>query len=128
MKCYLHNEVDATSTCTRCGKALCSECAINVGGKIMCKQCTEQMASSAAYIPVVNRKEPLLSLILSFLLPGLGQIYNGHIKKGLVLLVAYILLCWTCIAPLVIWLYGMYDGYTVATAINQGECQQDWFS
>lgn len=127
MKCYLHNEVDAIGTCTRCGKALCSECAIMVSGKLMCKQCTEQMASSAAYTPVVSRKEPLLSIILSFFIPGLGQIYNGQIKKGLVLLIGYFLLSWTCLVPLVIWLYAMYDGYTVAAAINRGECRQDWF-
>ncbi|CAJ37858.1 conserved hypothetical protein [Methanocella arvoryzae MRE50] len=81
-----------------------------------------------ASAPVINRKEPILSLILSFLVPGLGQIYNGQVKKGLVLLVAYFLLCWTCIAPLIIWIYGLYDGYTVAAAINCGEHQPDWFS
>lgn len=97
---------------------------MNVNGKMVCKQCTEQMASA----PAVNRKEPILSLILSFLLPGLGQIYNGQVKKGLILLVVYLLLCWTCLVPLLIWLYGMYDGYTVAQAINRGECLPDWLS
>lgn len=127
LKCNMHSDVDAVGTCTRCGRALCSVCAMNINGKLQCKQCTEQMASNAANTAVVNRKEPLLSLILSFIIPGLGQIYNGQVKKGLVLLVGYILLCWTCIAPLVIWLYCMYDGYTVAGSINRGECAPDWF-
>ncbi|WP_424356624.1 hypothetical protein [Methanocella sp. MCL-LM] len=128
MKCYLHGDRDATGTCTRCGRALCPDCTMTVNGNVVCRQCTEQMASSAATVQVVNRKEPILSVVLSFLVPGLGQIYNGHVKKGIVLLIGYFLLCWTCLVPLVIWLYGMYDGYKVAEAINRGEYQQDWFS
>lgn len=36
---------------------------------------------------IQKRKSPILALILSGLLPGLGQIYNGQYKKGAVLLV-----------------------------------------
>lgn len=32
------------------------------------------------------RKNPILALVLSAVLPGLGQIYNSQIKKGLLLL------------------------------------------
>lgn len=33
------------------------------------------------------RKKPALSGLLSFLVPGLGQLYNGHIWRGLFWLV-----------------------------------------
>lgn len=39
MRCYNHSEVDAITTCTRCGKAICSSCAVDVSGRIICTQC-----------------------------------------------------------------------------------------
>ena len=39
MKCYNHSEIDATATCTRCGKAICSSCAVDVSGRITCTEC-----------------------------------------------------------------------------------------
>lgn len=35
----------------------------------------------------VKIKSPLLALVLSGLLPGLGQLYNNQLKKGAILLV-----------------------------------------
>jgi TM2 domain-containing membrane protein YozV len=73
-----------------------------------------------------GRKEPLLALILSFLLPGLGQIYNGDTNNGIVLIIATVvswLLTSVCIGLFVfiaIWAYAMYDAYTTAEKINQG--------
>lgn len=81
-----------------------------------------------------KRKEPLLSLILSFFIPGLGQVYNGQLLKGVIILVLYVAL-WmisgvlmfvligfcTMVLPVLVWLYAMYDGYSVANRINRGE-------
>lgn len=39
MKCYYHPEVEATATCSRCGRAICQTCAVNVGGKMLCQHC-----------------------------------------------------------------------------------------
>jgi len=46
------------------------------------------------YDVMVNLKKrfPIVSGILSLLMPGLGQIYNGHIKKGIFLFIWIILL------------------------------------
>jgi hypothetical protein len=32
------------------------------------------------------------------------------------------------IVPLIVWIYAMYDGYKVASAINRGEPTKDWLS
>ena len=158
MKCYVHPDVDAVGTCSNCGKFVCSSCAVDYKGKVTCKSCVEKMTSapvaataSAGTAPVAGKKEPILSAILSFFIPGLGQIYNGQMKKGIVLIVGYIVLwiamfvvyfvgalvtmgvgAFCCmpifIVPLILWVYGMYDAYKVANAINKGEPTKDWLS
>lgn len=65
-----------------------------------------------------------LAAILSFLLPGLGQIYNGQILKGIVLVVIdainaalmFILIGFVTHAITVI--YATYDAYKTADRIN----------
>jgi TM2 domain-containing membrane protein YozV len=125
LKCYKHNDVEAVGICTGCGNAVCPDCMTSVNGRIVCQECLRKMASQTV---AVRRKEPVLSLILSFLLPGVGQVYNGQVRKGLIMLVVYILLWWTCIVTLVLWIYGMYDGYTTAERINRGETVGDWLN
>ncbi len=73
------------------------------------------------------RKEPLLALIFSFLLPGLGQIYNGNTNNGIILIIGTVvswLMTSVCIGFFIfigIWAYAMYDAYTRADKINRGE-------
>jgi TM2 domain-containing membrane protein YozV len=128
---------------------------MEVGGKIVCKSCAEKMASQPAQI--ANKKEPALALLLSLvggfltggLLLGLGQIYNGQIKKGIgillihaviwiIVVVVYIVIGlislgvgFICglpilLIPLVFWLWVLYDAYTTAVKINNGEPVKDW--
>lgn len=123
MKCYVHPEVDAIGTCTKCGRSVCSGCAMEIDGKVVCKNCVEK-SSKQTY---VKRKEPILSLILSFFIPGLGQIYNGQATKGIVLIIAAVIsvvLATVCIGGLtylLVWLYAMFDAYVTAERINKGE-------
>lgn len=191
MKCYVHPDVDAVGTCTNCGKSVCSNCAVEMNGKIVCKSCVDQMAKQPSAVvppeppatppvqpvaapvppaaPVVPpvappvapatpaKKEPFLSLILSFLgffvigFIGLGQIYNGQVKKGILLTLGNWVLWFgmgliygigaavtlgfgalcclpVLIVPLFIWFYAMYDAYVEAQKINRGEPTKDWLS
>ena len=100
-------------------------------------------------------KNPLVSAILSFLIPGLGQILNGQIKKGIILLVLDLIIwgvvvviyligggilaaftmgvgCLCClpifIVPLIVCLYAAYDAYKTARDINSGVFVKDWMS
>lgn len=63
---------------------------------------------------------PLLALILSFFIPGLGQLYTGQFLKAILLFVAAGVLAFfwfTLIAIpfyVIVWLYSMYDAYTAA--------------
>lgn len=123
MKCSYHQDRDAIGTCSRCGRGICDECNVPVDGKNTCKSCAGKMASQTQ----TCRKEPLLALILSFFLPGLGQIYNGNTNNG-ILLIAAAVLSWiltsVCIGIFLfigIWIYAMYDAYITAEKINRGE-------
>ena len=69
-------------------------------------------------------KSPGLAAVLSFFICGLGQIYNGQILKGLVLVVAYLiswLMMWILIGFIttpILWIWGIVDAYSKAQKIN----------
>lgn len=71
-------------------------------------------------------KNPWLAAILSLLVAGLGQIYNGEIGKGIAFFVVAIVLGLTLIIVIgfilvpIWWIYCAYDAYKVAEAINSG--------
>lgn len=66
-----------------------------------------------------------LAAVLSLILPGVGQIYNGQILKGLVLLVidAINALLTVILIGYVTWaitvIYAVYDAYRTAEKINR---------
>ena len=72
-------------------------------------------------------KSPGLALILSFFIPGLGQLYNEKVRDAITFIVSYICSVVLCIviigfiiAP-IIWIYSMYDAYKGAKKINAGQ-------
>ena len=76
-------------------------------------------------------KNPILVAILSLiLLGGAGQLYLGQQKKGLILIVAWVV-AWflPCIGPIIIGILGAIDGYMMADKLEKGESIGDmqWF-
>ncbi|WP_297983416.1 zinc-ribbon domain-containing protein [uncultured Methanobrevibacter sp.] len=75
-----------------------------------------------------KKKHPILSLVLSFFYPGLGQIYNGETLKGICFIFAAIILACSAfiigalgyILFWIFWVYALYNAYTVAKRINEG--------
>jgi len=69
---------------------------------------------------------PVLALIISFFLPGIGTIYAGNIIKGIIIFILALILgslatifllgIFAYILYIILWLYGMYDAYTLASA------------
>lgn len=72
----------------------------------------------------VSRREPALSLVLSFFLPGLGTIVNGQAGKGVAIMGGYflgVLLSIILIGiPIMMgfWIWGLVDAYRGAQAHN----------
>jgi TM2 domain-containing membrane protein YozV len=72
-------------------------------------------------------KNPILAAFLSFLMPGLGEIYAGKISVGIGLIIlAFILSTATIVFSLfagilyiIIWLYAIYDSYNTAQSLEK---------
>lgn len=98
----------------------------------------EQMIAAPA-----EKKNALLALLLSVIVPGLGQLYNGQVKKGIILAVGYILVWlvviilsnyrgWLCCVtfwiPFVVIIYAAYDAYATTKKANSGKRIKDWLA
>ena len=106
--------VDETKFCQNCGETIDAKA-------VICPKCGVKTT------PHFGEKNPGLAAVLSFLIVGLGQVYNGQIGKGLVLIIFYfvsIVLCFVLIGFVlvpILWIYGVYDAYNTANLINSGE-------
>ncbi|MBU2617305.1 MAG: hypothetical protein KKI07_01325 [Euryarchaeota archaeon] len=99
----------------------CWNCGVEIDRKAeICPKC-----DARAYL-----KRPWIAAFLSFLLIGLGQVYNDQEGWGVLLF----LLAFTCVAlaallpaPLtvfivpIVWVYSIYNAYMAARGINAGK-------
>lgn len=66
-------------------------------------------------------RNPSLAVLLSFI-PGLGQVYNGNLGRGIILFLVTVAGLIISIVPGVcVWIYSIYDSYATAVRINRGE-------
>ena len=117
----------------------CSQCGTdNADGARFCAKCGTALAAAAppaapaepvstirsSAAPVVigsaaspSGKSPWVAVVLSLFVTGLGQLYNGDWKKGLVMFGGAVLgLLFTGgIATFVIWVWAMIDAHQVAS-------------
>lgn len=74
-------------------------------------------------------KNPIIALILSLLLlGGVGQLYLGQMKKGIIIIVATLIL--SCIGVgFIVWVVGVIDAYIMADKLQKGQAIGDmqWF-
>ena len=99
--------------------------------------------SSPAYTWAPDRKDPLIAVILSLLLPGVGQIYVGRVARGILILLFIPLfaaisflpgfflmdldslsgfLWWTVISTVIVigaYIWQVVDAYRLAEATNR---------
>jgi TM2 domain-containing membrane protein YozV len=75
-----------------------------------------------------ERKSPAIAAILSFFWCGLGHAYCGDIAFGVTLMVLFPIIAFVCSITLIciplillMWLWGIYDAYSLAKRINRGE-------
>ena len=111
MKCANHLEADAVAICIHCGKSICTDCQVQAKGENYCKDCFLLKAGQTKE----TNHSPALAAILSFFIPGLGQIYNGQVGKGFLIFFT----AWLVIP----WVIGIIDAYSNAKKINQGKLE-----
>jgi len=74
---------------------------------------------------VVAPKNPAVSLIVSFFIPGVGSMMNGDVTTGVVILVLFIVGVFTSVFVVGIflilgaWIWGMVDAYQGAQRWNR---------
>ncbi len=119
--------------CSNCGALIdekaeiCPECGVRV---------SEPPISRISIIP--EKKSVALAVVLSFFIPGLGQIYCGKVARGVGILVLSILMFFIFafaagsnpnssepVFPFLLWIlvyiWNIYDAYKLAERINRGE-------
>lgn len=147
--CELHTEeycpdcgyVTGIKICPQCkqksiNENYCPVCGYRLNSNVKtCRSCGKPMDIEASVCSNCGAKEiqknPLAAFVLSLVFPGLGQLYNGQNRKGVTLIIAYVI-AWILslilvgiVLAILIWIYGMYDAFTSAKAINRGEPLED---
>lgn len=100
-------------------------------GHRFCPRCDERISEQDVYCPrckqrvmehgdVPTPKSPIIAALLSAVIIGLGQMYNGQFVKGLrfmIIGVSFAFMILFAIGLLLLplfWLYNVYDAYSTA--------------
>jgi len=114
--------------CCLCGRELAAERRLQHDGGNYCLECAGAAIKEEEIRRRGFRRSPGLAAFLS-LIPGLGQMYNGQLTKGLILLIVFFVLSGITsreevfglfIPVLIFW--NMFDAYWMARRINEGKC------
>jgi TM2 domain-containing membrane protein YozV len=125
------------SYCPDCGKELINpnaEICPTCGGRLKPTQTAALVtaapvtAAPVTAAPVtaapINQRSPVVAAILSVIVCGLGQIYNGQLAKGIVYFIIAVICGLLIIAVIGIillpiwWIIGIIDAYKTAEKIN----------
>ncbi|MCX6677704.1 MAG: zinc ribbon domain-containing protein [Methanothrix sp.] len=99
-----------TKFCTNCGSVIDIKA-------VVCPKCGVRQSGSMGF---VGEKNPAIAALLSFLVVGLGQVYAGKPKRGIVLFAASVVfviagfLVVPILAALACWIGSIYDAYKIA--------------
>jgi len=120
------------SYCTNCGNTIeenvsfCPDCGKSTKFKDGFAKKVETEAEK-----FMENKDPFIAAILSFIFPGLGQLYNGDFKKGLLLQTAYLIslalggifysFFLIFLIAIVVLIFAVYDAYTEAEKVKSGK-------
>ena len=123
------DEKVSLSSCPSCGTEIspnikfCPNCGMNLNQNIA--------GSKNLTSTVVEKKTPVVAVLLSVLFPGLGQFYNGQSTKGLCFL-GLAIVSWVLMIIVIgilcyalVWLWSIFDAYQSVNAINDGKVIED---
>ena len=124
MTCYVHSDQPAAGICVLCGKPICAACIVDVEGKNQCKACVSEVITTAKQAPA-KPKSAGAAAFLSFIIAGVGQLYNGQVARGLVIIFIAVaslpFFPYSLFWLMPIWLFAILDAYAYAKRFNRGE-------
>lgn len=110
----------------------CANCGFKMDkNNKFCPNCGSSPDNPQPAMPIQSDKSSGLAAVLSFLIIGLGQIYLGLTKRGLILFVlavisGFLMLIYIgWIIWLFVWIYAIYDAYNSGEKIKNGEYVED---
>jgi len=126
-------ETSPTPICTRCHKPIPEGQRLQHRDAMYCLDCVGKSLNGDVSSDRARRRSPGLAVLLS-LVPGLGQMYNAQMLKGVIVLVAFLILA-TGGGPLDTWdhsglntallvtlyFWNLFDAYWTAQRINRAE-------
>jgi len=110
------------SYCSRCGSPakdgaqFCDQCGAPLGGGFQSYSYGNQATVSYTYRK--DEKEAILAVVLSVLIPGLGQMYCGKVGRGIGILLLLGLLSFVSLIPLFFIMDPMDFNFTGFFALN----------
>lgn len=115
------SSADDTAFCRNCGEEIAAAAEI-------CPECgVRQRPSSSidsALAEVLEGGNPFVAAALSAFVPGLGQIYNRELERGIAFIVASFLAFLSVMIMIgivlypAVWIYSIYDAYTRAERVE----------
>jgi len=104
------------TVCESCGAVLRDDDAF-------CERCgaLAPVPGGAAAPGSPPEKNAALAALYSFIIAGMGQVYNGHTLKGVAIFLGTLVGIVVFVIPgLLIWIFGVYDAYSSAKKMNAG--------
>ncbi len=130
-------EDSALNKCPNCGTELkyhgkfCPNCGTSLESISSVPQTNAETKVTRNQTVATTKKNPFVAAILSFIFPGIGQLYIGQNNKGgyfiviaavsIVLMVLFI----GFIFYALFWLWSILDAYSSAQKLNKGELVED---
>lgn len=110
-------------TKTRSDQEVCINCGVKLGNSINLNINNDELI-----YPSPSPKSPILAALLSFLIPGLGQVYLKQTMKGLALLGGSIAagILSVGVGGVVIWVVGIVDSYMIGKKLRDGKPVRQW--
>ncbi|MBN1317787.1 MAG: DUF4190 domain-containing protein [Anaerolineales bacterium] len=127
MRCYYHPEVETSAVCSVCGKAICHDCAVNVGDEIRCREClaTGSVATRETTFEPINKKAQISMLLglggwLVWLLLLCFNSTVGFLVGMATMGVGLICLIPLGLLPYLGWIPAIITGHSAIKELNQG--------
>jgi TM2 domain-containing membrane protein YozV len=71
---------------------------------------------------IKGEKSQGIAALLSFFFPGLGQVFDGNLTRGVIFLIGtFVGTLFFFVPGLIVWIYQIYDAYSIAKKMNAGE-------